>query len=188
MPGFFDIKSDKWPVWGLFASVLVVFVGFTLVIRDFGSSKNVPGQPALKCDNPECTYAENLTREEKLLMARTAYDALKAENPEMIEALLDRVYQDEVDEEFDVGEDEVFSEERLAEILLKSWGNPSRGPAFLCPLCSKKSVYQAVACRNPKSCDNIFFRGDYGGLFSDKCTKCDYSRNEERQREIREKK
>ncbi|MCH9022147.1 MAG: hypothetical protein IID32_05230 [Planctomycetes bacterium] len=186
MPGFFDVKSEKWPVWGLFASVLVVFVGFTLVIRDFGSPDNVPNQPALKCDNPDCTFAEKRTREEKIQMARTDFEALKTENPEMVEALLDRVYQNEVEDEFDIDPDEDISEERLAEILFKSWGSISRGPPFTCPTCGQKSVYQAVACQNPEPCDNIFFKGEYGGLHTDKCPKCTYSKNEERQREIRE--
>ena len=187
MAGFFDVKSNKWPVWGLFASVLVVFVGFTLVIRDFGSAKNTPDQPALKCDNPDCTFAEQRTREEKIQMARTDFEILKVENPEMVEAMLDRVYQSEVEDEFDYGSEEDLTEERLAETLFRSWGSISRGPPFTCPTCGQKSVYQAVACQNPEPCDNIFFKGEHGGLYTDKCPKCEYSRNEERQQELRKK-
>lgn len=185
MLGFFEIKSEKWPVWGLFASVLVVFVGFTLVFKDFGSSESIKDPLALKCDNPECTYAEKLTRPEKRLRAKANYVGLKAENPEMAKALLDRTYQDEVADELDPGAEELFTEEYLLDILSKTWGNTSRGPAFKCPLCGQKTVWDAIACPNPKSCDNIFLRGEFRGLYSDKCPKCEYSPREARQQKDR---
>ena len=182
MPGFFDFKTEKWPVWGLFASVVVVFIGLTMVFKDSGSSSTASRQPALKCDSEECTYTARITREEKLLLARKNFEDLATEKPEEAELLLDRIYQMEMEFELSPGMEDMFSRDQLVSILLMSWGTTS-GPPFKCPDCGQGTVWDAIACQNPESCDTIFFRGEYDAQYGDRCPECEYSRREARQQE-----
>ena len=81
MPGFFDIKSADWTVWAIFASVIMVFTGFTMVMMDdFGSSTTKASNPVIKCTVTD--YSAEITREQKMEMAQEAWDNFEAENPE----------------------------------------------------------------------------------------------------------
>ena len=49
-------------------------------------------------------------------------------------------------------------------------------PPVVCPKCGKKSAYLVIKC---EKCGNIFFPGEAQDIFSDRCPKCGFSKQEE---------
>ena len=63
MPGFFEIKSAHWSIWAIFASVVMVFTGFAMVMMDdFGTSSGTARPPVIRCNVTD--YAAEITQED----------------------------------------------------------------------------------------------------------------------------
>ena len=165
MSGFFDVKSGGLTTIGLYVSAAMVLVGGGITIFHGGGAGGDRSTVDFyyKCLN--CQDTQTLSQEEFV------------------------AFKDRQNEDF-ISELEESDPEAAAELrgmldgsikvmmpgsITPNWGTP--GAEYPCGECGENSVLMALKC--PKD-GEIFISYDNQGQPSDKCTKCGYSKKQEK--------
>jgi hypothetical protein len=153
MPGFMDIATGGWKVWGLIVSTVLVVIGGGLTIYDQASGGGLSqriGDLPLKCTNPSCDWSDAVSLDKKTEMAKKDYDQWKIDHPGKQPVTIDQM----AIREMSISSDVQSPEQAIEKMVLLQWGTLRSNLPISCPKCSQKSVFVAKQC--PK-CGNIFF-------------------------------
>ena len=164
MAGFAELKEGAGKKIVLSVALLAIAIGVTIYTNRGGGGAT--SELWLKCD--KCGHAEEVAREKKQAMIQERnemyIEQVAQENPEMAENLRKSM------------ENPMGMGMGMGGARLPAWGTEA---AFVCPKCSEDAFYNAIKC--PK-CDEVFFTVDENGVRTDKCTKCGFSKSEDRKK------